>query len=80
MGETDRPEAQPEKDTEPVSVFLSKQSLGGLEVKEGQTLTLTVKSIDPETGDVEAAVEPQAGEQSSETMAAFDRAMPEEQE
>jgi hypothetical protein len=80
MGSVETPQAEPEKESGPVSVFLSKQSLGGMEVKEGDTITLTVKSTDPETGDIEAVVEPKSEDQPSATMAAFDREMPEEQE
>lgn len=39
---------------EPVSVFLPKSALGGEKVQPGDTLTLKVKDVDPETGDVEA--------------------------
>lgn len=61
------------------SIFLSKENLGGKAVKEGDRITLTVKSVDPETGDVEAAVDAgaeEAGE--SDINKAFDKAMPPE--
>lgn len=70
----------------PNTIFLSKEALGGKTVKEGQTLTLTVKSVDPETGDAEAAItvggqdqgyKPDAG---GDIDAAFDKAMPPEPE
>ena len=41
------------QDDEPVSVFLPKAALDGQTVKPGDTLTLKVKDVDPETGDAE---------------------------
>lgn len=39
---------------EEVSVFIPKAALMGKSCQEGDTLTMTVKDVDPETGDVEA--------------------------
>lgn len=73
------PPAPQQEDNGPVSVFLSKETLGGETPKEGDTLTFRVKSIDPETGDVEAVVEPKpAAGGPSPTETAFDKAIPEE--
>lgn len=36
------------------SVFIPKDALGEKNVKPGDTITLTVKAVDPETGEVEA--------------------------
>ena len=70
-------------DKGPNTIFLSKEALGGKTVKEGETLTLTIKSVDPETGDAEAAIqsgggEPGEGAEGSGIDAAFDKAMPPE--
>lgn len=80
MGEDQMMTRSPqEKDGGPVSVFLSKEALGGMTPKEGDRITLSVKSVDPETGDVEAVIEPttETGEQSP-SESAFDEAVPEE--
>lgn len=75
------PEAQNEG---PTTIFLSKEVLGGKTVKEGDTLTCTIKSVDPETGDAEATVETSGGGMGGEGEggyeAAFDQAMPEPSE
>lgn len=70
MGETDQ--------SEPVSVFLPKAALDGRSVKPGDTLTLKVKDVDTETGDVEAVCD--YGDDESEgggMMDEFDKAVPE---
>jgi hypothetical protein len=68
-----------ESDNEPVSVFLPKAALEGQSVKPGDTITLKVKDVDSETGDVEAVCqydeEPKQGESMEDQ---FDSAMPEE--
>jgi hypothetical protein len=51
----------PAEDQGPTTIFLSKEVLGGKTVKEGDTMTLTVKSVDSETGDAEATVGEAAG-------------------
>ena len=76
------PAAAPPEPTEhednPGTIFLSKEALGGRMVKVGETLTLTVKSVDPETSDVEAKIEAASGEHepAGENEAEFDKAMP----
>lgn len=39
------------------SVFIPKEALGERQVKAGDTLELTVKAVDPDTGEVEASCE-----------------------
>ena len=74
----------PAEETKPGTLFISKETLGGKTVKKGDTLTLTVADVDPETGDAEATIAVGAdgaeggGEGSNE--AAFDKAMPPETE
>lgn len=67
-----------EHEDNPGTIFLSKEALGGRMVKVGETLTLTVKSVDPETSDVEAKIEAGSGEHepAGENEAEFDKAMP----
>lgn len=70
-----------DESNEKPSVFLSAEQLGGRKVKAGQTLTLTVTDVDPETGDVQADLA--GGGETNEDegmMAQYDRAMPEESE
>jgi hypothetical protein len=65
---------------EQADVFLSKENLGGRTVKAGDTLTLTVRDVDPETGDVQASLDSGAGETSGEGYGAdFDKAVPMEE-
>lgn len=47
-------QAPPTEETESPSIFLSQETLGGKKVKKGDTLTLKVIDIDPESGDVQA--------------------------
>ena len=76
------PQAHDDKE-EPVSVFLPKAALMGRQVKTGDSLTLEVCDVDPETGDVEAKCNyNHDNEGSGEKMGyaeAFDRAMPPEE-
>ncbi len=69
-----------ESENESPSIFLSKASLGDRKVKPGDTLTLTVSDVDPETGDVQADLA--GGGSTTEGgggyAEAFDKAMPEE--
>lgn len=73
-------EKAPERQTESPRVFLSKADLGGKTCRAGDTLTLRVTDVDPESGDVEAEI---AGYgETDETpgyMADFDKAVPEEE-
>jgi len=70
----------PASDTDMPSVFLSKEQLGGKTVKAGDTITMKVKDVDPESGDAE--VECSYGDDEGETKPGyesdFDTAMPEE--
>lgn len=67
-------------DDEPVSIFLTKAQLEGRTVKPGDTLTLKVRDVDPESGEVEAVCDYGEDEGSGKPgyEAAFDEAMPEE--
>lgn len=68
------------EDQGPSTVFLSKEMLGGQMVKEGDTGTITIVSVDPETGDAEASITIGGGGGGEDEgyEAAFDRAMPPE--
>lgn len=46
---------KPQDSGEMPSVFIPKESLGDREVKAGDTITLTVRDVDPDTGEVEAS-------------------------
>lgn len=78
----ERPQATPaesgdmEEAGEPTSVFLSKEALGGRTVKEGETLSMTVKSVDPETGEVEACVS-DGGDKQTDERPAYEKRMDE---
>lgn len=75
------PPAANEGETETPSIFLTKAALGGKTFKEGDTLTLTVRDVDPETGDVQADLAGSGGgKMEGGMMAAFNEAMPEEME
>lgn len=78
------PEASDEG-SEATSIFLSKRELGDKTCKVGDTLTLKVTNIDPETGDVEAELSAGGGSENSDNnqpgyMNDFDRDVPEEEE
>lgn len=82
MGASPPPAAPSSGEQGPNTIFLSKEALGGKTVKEGDTLSLTIKSVDPETGDAEAAIESGGGEMEGAGEGgyeqAFDKAMPPE--
>ena len=60
---------------EEVSIFIPKAALGGKPVKPGETIGMTVKDVDPETGDVEAVCKPEAyGDEPTGTQSALDGA------
>jgi len=63
---------------EPVSVFLPKAALMGEKCEVGDKITLTVKDVDPETGDVEAVCDYGPDEEKGEggMMDDFDKAVP----
>ncbi len=74
---TDTP-GQGDNTDEPVSVFLPKAALMGEKCAPGDKITLTVKDVDPETGDVEAVCDYGPEEEKGEggMMDDFDNAMP----
>lgn len=74
--------AEPPSDegNESPSVFLSRQNLGGKEYQKGDTITLTVTDVDPETGDLQAELAGGAPTTSRGYEADFEEAMPEETE
>lgn len=87
MGEGMSPSAPPMEPSETdagnerASIFLSQDQLGGRKVKAGDSLTLVVRDVDPESGDVQADLS-EGGETSPEAAGGyasdFDNAMPEE--
>jgi hypothetical protein len=85
MGAGHPPPAAPKSDENednPGTIFLSKEALGGRTVKVGETLSLTVKSVDPETSDVEAQIEESNENEpgmGGSSEAEFDKAMPPEE-
>ncbi len=68
----------PDNTDEPVSVFLPKAALGDEKCKPGDKLTLTVKDVDSETGDIEATVDYGSDEEKGEggMMDDFEKSMP----
>lgn len=77
---TDKP-GMGQTDDEPISVFLPKAALAGETVKPGDTITLKVKDVDSETGDVEAVCDYNDKEDAGESMSdQFDKAMPSDTE
>ena len=75
---TEAPASEP-AESGGTSVFISADALGGRQVKPGQTITLTVRAVDEETGEVEA-VPAEASEPESKPAyeSAMDEEMPEE--
>lgn len=69
-------------DTEQSSIFLTQSALGGRKVKAGDSLTLIVRDVDPETGDVQADLA-EGGMTGPETPGGyesdFEAAVPEEE-
>lgn len=64
-----------------VSTFVSPEFLKGKEYKPGTKLTVIVKSVNPETGEVELVCAPENYEpEASDTMEAMDRTFPMEEE
>ncbi len=74
--QTDQP--APDNTDEPVSIFLPKAALMGEKCNVGDKITLTVKDVDPETGDVEAVCDYGPDEEKGEggMMDDFDKAVP----
>lgn len=80
-GPAPAPTPAPAQESEGASIFLSKDSLGGKTYKAGDTITLKVTDVDPETGDVQADLS--TGSETSESSGYskdFDNAMPEQGE
>lgn len=46
-----------EQAPEQTSVFIPKEALGGAQYKPGDTITLKVKDVDPDSGEVEASTQ-----------------------
>lgn len=66
--------------SERTSVFIPKEALGERECKPGEKLTLTVRDVDADSGEVEATVDGYSEERpssSSDTAGAID-SMPDE--
>lgn len=72
-------QSPPEDSEDAASVFLSKEVLGGRKCKPGDTLTLKVIDVDPESGDVQAdlATGGETTEASGDYASDFDKSMPE---
>lgn len=51
---SDSPERGDGGSEDQISAFIPKDALGGRTYEPGDTITMTVKSVDPETGEVEA--------------------------
>jgi hypothetical protein len=68
-------------EAEQASIFLTQSALGGRKVKMGDSLTLIVRDVDPETGDVQADLA-EGGMTGTETPGGyeedFEAAVPEE--
>jgi flagellar basal body L-ring protein FlgH len=76
-GETDAPaeELSAPAPAERTSIFIPKEALGERAMKVGDTITLTIKDIDPDTGEVEAESGSEEAAEVSSTAGAID-AMP----
>jgi len=80
MPMADTTDQSPTESGDVASVFLSKEVLGGKKCKPGDTLTLKVVDVDPESGDVQADLQ-SGGETtgaSGDYASDFDNSMPEE--
>ncbi len=77
--ESDAPAEQAGTD-EQMSIFIPKAALEGDTYKPGDTITLKVKDVDPETGEVEATCDDNEETEPKGSMDdAFDAAMPADQ-
>ena len=68
-----------QSDNEMPSVFLSKEQLGGKTVKKGDTITMKVLDVDPDSGDAEvecSSYGADEGESKPGYESDFDKAMP----
>ena len=77
----DRPmPPEDESAVEMPSVFLSKEALAGKTYKPGDTITMTVKDVDPESGEVEAVCSGSGDSGESKGYSSdFDQSMPEDE-
>lgn len=55
------------------SEFLPKEFLGGKEYKPGDRIELTVKAVDPQTGEVEVSCAPDDDEKSPPSLGMMDK-------
>lgn len=84
MDESEQTDNPQEESDETTSVFLPKSALPeGKKFNKGDKLELTVESVDPETGEVEACYYPEKSKTNSSSRMgyeeSFDRAMPPEE-
>lgn len=83
-GEGEPMESPAKEGGEMPSVFMTRDELGGLQVKEGEEIIFKVKSVDPESGEAEmvySTAPEKTGNDGSEeppSVRAMDSAMPEE--
>lgn len=80
MEESPTPESAPEDSSkDQPTTFFSKEVAGGKNWKEGDEIVMRVKSVDPETGElqVEYAPEKPGEAEPSDSMEAMDQSMPE---
>lgn len=69
------------EETEYASGFVPKEFFGGKSVKPGDTETVTIKSVDPDSGEVEIACESSGEEPESEgALAGMDKQFPPEED
>lgn len=67
-----------EEVSEKVSIFIPPEALGGKKYEIGDTVTLTVKDIDQETGEIEAATGDVEEEVEESSLDSAIEAMPED--
>ena len=77
---SDQPEMN-NSDVDETSVFIPKEVLGGKTFQPGDSLTLTIKDVDPDTGEVEAVYgSTSATTQTKGFNEAFNAKFPDEEE
>ena len=77
--QSDAMDSADESQSEMPSVFLSKEQLGGKDVKAGDTIRMKVLDVDPESGDAEvecSSYGADEGESKPGYESDFDKAMP----
>ena len=70
-----------EESSEGPTAFLPKEMGGGKQWKPGDEIMLTVKAVDPETGELQVAYAPEMGDEPGEptdSMSALDKAVPDD--